>query len=105
LLAIGADFFNTMKIPIVLGRAIDDRDQPGSPMVAVVNQELARLGFGDRNPVGQHLELPRMCPKCDIEIVGVSANPVYGSLKRKAPPIVYFPFTQGALGPIREMYF
>jgi predicted permease len=105
ILSIGADFFRTMEIPILLGRAIDDRDQSGAPMVAVVNQEFAKMSFGDRNPLGQHLTLPRACPTCNIEIVGVSANPFYGDLKRKAPPIVYLSFAQGELGPIRQMYY
>src|SRR5262249_11785236 len=31
-------FFETMQIPILLGRAIDERDTAGAPLVAVVNQ-------------------------------------------------------------------
>jgi macrolide transport system ATP-binding/permease protein len=105
ILCIGTGFFMTMQIPILLGRDIEERDQPGAPLVAVVNEVFARLSFGDRNPLGRHLSLPRMCPKCDIEIVGVSANPLYGNLKGKVPPIVYLPFAQGAWGPVEHMYY
>jgi len=105
ILSIGTGFFKTMQIPILLGRDIGERDRRGSPMVAVVNDAFAKLCFGDRNPLGQHLSLPRRCPKCDIEVVGVSANSLYGDLKRKVEPIVYLPFAQGAWGPEGEMYY
>ena len=81
ILTIGAGFFTTMQIPLLMGREIEERDRPGSPMVAVVNEAFARRSFGDRNPLGQHLACSTMCPKCDIEIVGVSANTLYGNLK------------------------
>jgi len=105
MLSIGTGFFDTMQIPILLGRDIDQRDRSGSPMVALVNEAFAKLSFGDRNPLGQHISLPRACENCDIEIVGVAANSLYGGLKRKMRPTVYLPFAQGALGPVQEMYY
>ena len=74
-------------------------------MVAVVNEAFARRGFGDGNPLGQHLTLKGVCPKCDIEIVGVSANTLYGDLKGKVPPTVYLPFGQGGWGPVQGMVY
>jgi predicted permease len=105
ILAIGSGFFKTMQIPVLLGREIEDRDKLGSPMVAVVNQEFAKLSFGDRNPLGERLTLPGVCLNCTIEVVGVCTNSLYGSLKGKMPPIVYLPFAQGAWGPARLMYY
>src|SRR5262249_33725720 len=64
ILSIGTAFFNTMQIPILVGRDIEERDRSGSPMVAVVNEAFAKRSFADRNPLGQHLNLPRMCSKC-----------------------------------------
>jgi ABC-type antimicrobial peptide transport system permease subunit len=49
--------------------------------------------------------MPFMCPKCDIEIVGVSANTLYGDLKGTPPPTVYLPFAQGAWGPVQAMTY
>jgi predicted permease len=105
ILTIGAGFFTTMQIPMLLGRDIDERDRPGSPIVAVVNEAFATRRFGDRNPLGQHLALEAMCLNCDIEIVGVSANALYGSLKGTAPPTVYLSFAQGAWGPVQGMVY
>ncbi|HYT76322.1 MAG TPA: ABC transporter permease [Vicinamibacterales bacterium] len=105
ILTVGAGFFTTMQIPLLRGREIDERDAHGSPMVAVVNEAFARRSFGDRNALGQHLTLERMCPKCDIEIVGVSANTLYGNLKGQMPPTVYLPFAQGGWGPLQGMVY
>jgi len=104
ILTVGTGFFTTMQIPMQLGREIDERDRLGSPMVAVVNEAFARRSFGDRNPLGQHMALGQ-CPKCDIEIVGVSANTLYGNLKEKAPPTVYLPFAQGGWRPVQGMVY
>ena len=104
ILTIGASFFTTMQIPMRLGREIDERDRLGSPMVAVVNEEFVRISLADRNPLGQRLELWHGCPKCDIEIVGVSANSLYGKLKGTPPPTVYLPFAQGGW-PLQQMVY
>ena len=106
ILNIGTGFFNTMQIPILLGRDIEERDRRGTPMVAVVNEEFAKRSFGDRSPLGRHLNLSRMCPQCDIEIVGIAANVLYGNLKGKMPPIVYLSFAQGAWrAPVGQIYY
>jgi macrolide transport system ATP-binding/permease protein len=105
ILTIGAGFFTTMQIPMLLGREIDERDRPGSPAVAVVNEAFARRSFGDRSPLGQRLTVQRVCTECDFEIVGVSANSLYGNLKGTAPPTVYLSFAQGGWGPVQGMVY
>ncbi len=80
-LAAGPRFLTTMQIPILAGREIDDRDQPGSSPVAVISEGLARTYFGNENPVGRRITLPD--EKRDLEIVGVSANLRYGGLKNE----------------------
>ncbi len=104
ILTVGTGFFTTMQIPLLLGREIDERDRLNSPMVAVVNQAFAKRSFGDRNPLGQHIALEYPSPN-DIEIVGVSANTLYGNLKGSVPPTVYLPFTQGGWGPVQGMVY
>jgi predicted lysophospholipase L1 biosynthesis ABC-type transport system permease subunit len=74
-------------------------------MVAVVNEAFARRGCGDRNPLGQHLAWEYRGLKLEVEIVGVSANTLYGDLKGKVPPTVYLPFTQGGWGPVQGMAY
>jgi predicted permease len=80
-LAAGSRFLTTMQIPILAGREIDDRDQPGSRPVAVISERLARTYFEKENPVGRRITLPD--EKRDLEIVGVSGNLRYGGLKNE----------------------
>jgi predicted permease len=102
----GPGFFTTMQIPIVRGREIDARDQPGAPSVAVVNELFAKTNFGEHNPLGRHISLggfnggPR-----DLEVVGVSANVRYGGVKRDIPPVVFLPYNQGTFPPVQQMTY
>jgi predicted permease len=105
ILTVGSSFFRTMQIPIRLGREMDERDRTDSPLVAVVNETFAKNNFADESPIGRHLALPRSCPKCEIEIVGVSANVLYGGVKEPVWPTVFLPFTQGVWGPAQGMAY
>jgi predicted permease len=87
-LAAGPRFLTTMQIPILAGREIDERDQPGSRPVAVISERLARTYFENENPLGRRITLPEErrdleTVKRDLEIVGVSANLRYGGLKNE----------------------
>jgi predicted permease len=101
------DFFKTMQIPVLLGRAFDDRDQPGSQAVAVVSEAYVKRNFPDRNPLGQHIVVSRRPPleNRDVEIVGVAKNARYGTLKGEFRDIAYLPFNQGSYVPVEEMTF
>jgi predicted permease len=104
-LAVGPAFFTTMQIPMLLGREIGERDQPGSPVVAVINDRFAKANFGNDNPVGRHLMFGggRIAAR-DMEIVGVSKDARYGDLKGRVPPVVYIPYKQGAW-PVKGMTY
>jgi macrolide transport system ATP-binding/permease protein len=106
-LTTGADFFSVMQIPVLLGRGIDERDQPGSPAVAVVSEAYVKTYFADRNPLGQHLTIRRRPPlrDQDVEIVGVAGNARYGALKGEFRDIVYVPFSQGSYRPVDEVTY
>src|SRR5438876_9711633 len=83
----GPRFLTTMQIPILAGREIDDRDQPGSTPVAVISERLARTYFGNENPVGRRITF--VDEERDLEIVGVSANLRSGGLKDESPMTVF----------------
>src|SRR5258708_4648303 len=107
ILMTGSEFFSTIQIPVLRGRAIDERDRPGSPPVAVVNEAYVKTNFGDRNPLGQHVLIGRRPPFADqdVEIVGVVKNARYGALTGDFPDVVYVPFSQGTYYPVDEMTF
>ena len=91
-LAAGPRFLTTMQIPILAGREIDERDQPGSTPVAVISEEMARTYFGNENPVGRRITF--VDDNRDLEIAGVSGNVRYGSLKEGSPMTVFVAASQ-----------
>lgn len=93
-LVAGPGFLRTMQIPILAGREIDERDQPGSTPVAVISERLARTYFGNENPVGRRITF--LDEKRDLEIVGVSANLRYGGLKEENPMTVFVAVNQSS---------
>ncbi|HEV8037896.1 MAG TPA: FtsX-like permease family protein, partial [Bryobacteraceae bacterium] len=108
LLTVGPAFFTTMQIPILAGRDFEERDRPGSPAVAVINQVFAKANFQNRNPLGQHVILREggegQPLARDMEIVGVTRNARYGSLTKEFPPVVYMPYDQGYPRPNQMVY-
>jgi macrolide transport system ATP-binding/permease protein len=100
----GPGFFSTMQIPMLRGREIDERDQPGSPPVVVANERFTRIHFGSENPLGRRVTLGGLHPR-DMEIVGVSANAHYGELKDDIQPVLYIPYNQGDYPRMQQMVY
>ncbi len=113
ILSIGPRFFTTMQIPLALGRAIDDRDQPGSAPVAVVNELFAKTYFDGENPIGRRIGVGgtfqgdggELRQWQDVEVVGVSANVRYSGLKQNFLPVVFLPYNQKAARSVDQMTF
>ena len=100
----GPRFFSTMQIPLLVGREIDERDQPGSSSVVVVNERFAKIYFGNDNPIGRQITLGGPHPR-NMEIVGVSADAHYGRLKNDRRPVVYIPYNQGDYPRMQQMVY
>jgi predicted permease len=106
-LTVGPDYLATMKIPLIVGREIDDRDFARSAAVAVVNEKYVKVNFDGRLPLGQHIVIePRPGkPPLEFEIVGVTQDFRYGDLKEELPAIAFVPFNQLPFGRIGEMTY
>ncbi|HEV2424067.1 MAG TPA: ABC transporter permease [Terriglobia bacterium] len=66
-------YFETMRIPLLRGRLLDEHDLEGSAPVTVISASLARHEFGSENPIGQHVHIgPTDRPW--FTIVGVVAD-------------------------------
>jgi putative ABC transport system permease protein len=69
LYAVQEDYRKVMRIPLVRGRFLTPQDDAHSATVCVIDEQFARLYFGNRDPIGQrvNLDLIDMSP----EIVGI----------------------------------
>ena len=91
--SVGPTFFETMQLPILLGRPIGSRDVGGAPLAAVVNEVFANTYFPNQNPIGRQFGLGDS-EAGNLTIVGLAKNARYNSLKGKIPPVAYIPYMQ-----------
>jgi len=89
--AIGSQWFQTMRVPLKLGRAFTDADNAEAPRVVIVNEALARRFWPNENAVGKHIVVGRQTP---AEVVGVAANVKNNGLAVDPEPQLYLPFPQ-----------
>jgi predicted permease len=89
---VSTDYFHAMNIPVVQGRAFNERDTETAPLVIIINQALADKDFPNENPVGKRINLGNLDPKGQPvwwEIVGVAANIRSLELREEAMPEFY----------------
>jgi predicted permease len=82
------NFFNTMEIPLLMGRGLTEQDDGRAPRVAVVNQAFVKAHFPNENPIGKRFGLDPAKPN-DIEIVGVARDAKYTSQRDRVQPTIY----------------
>ncbi len=91
------DFFSTLRIPIVSGRAFTWQDDRDAPIVAIVSAAAARRVWGTENAVGHHFSMG--VNGRPVEIVGVAGTARFRDLTTDlaatgSEPDVYFSFGQ-----------
>jgi putative ABC transport system permease protein len=92
---VGGEYFATMGIPVVTGRAFDSRDRNDAPPVAVVSASFARLLGREGPTVGQRLRLART-GRTEWEVVGVVGDVQVAALDADSPPVIYLTHLQTA---------
>jgi predicted permease len=89
---ISLGYFKTLHTPLLYGRAFDRYDGPDQdPIPTVVNIAFARQYLGGEEAVGKTFDRPQGNKRAHHQVIGVVANANYGSLRRRAEPIVYLP--------------
>jgi predicted permease len=92
---VGPDFFQTLRIPVLAGRAFQTGDVANAPRVVVVNETMARRFWPDDSPIGKRLRWTHgFTPEPYMQVVGVVRDGKYGALEEKTGPFVYVPFSQ-----------
>jgi predicted permease len=95
---VAPNFFETMEMPLLLGRAFHERDDTARPAVAVVNERFAAVYLDGANPIGRRLWFGDGASGAPIEIVGMTRNAKYTDLRSPTTPTVYVPFQQDIPG-------
>lgn len=92
------DYFQTLGIPLRNGRGFQATDIGGAPMVAIVNETLARTALGNE-AIGKVINLSPAGRISYFEIVGVAADTRDSALTKLPTPTFYVPFAQSNLIP------
>lgn len=96
---VSPDYFTTVAMEIVEGRAFTAADREGAPRVTVLNQTFARRLFPGRSAVGQqvthHSGRNEVQP---LTVVGVAADAKYRYVSDGPRNFIYVPLAQQAFG-------
>ena len=118
-LQVGMDFFSTMHIPLMAGRAFLPEDfasaaatnaaektavaagseilaVKAAPVPVIINEEFARRFFSNENPLGKHIgeresDEPSAVPDPGYVVVGVMGNTKYADLRKHISPMMCLP--------------
>jgi predicted permease len=92
---VDADYFGTMRVPLLHGRAFTDHDNESAPLVAIVNETMAERFWGTQNPIGKRFTVNNLGhPPQLVEIVGVAADGKYVFIGEGPTPFFYVPLAQ-----------
>jgi predicted permease len=100
---ISPDYFATLGVPIVAGRAFTVKDnrevkhsprpEDWAPAVLIINEKFARHYFPGQNPIGRHLGFGTdPGTPTDMEIIGVVKDIKYANLRDEIPEQAYAPY-------------
>jgi predicted permease len=90
---VGANYFETLQIPLVRGRRFTNRDLAGGPPVAIINGALAQTFWPGADPIGKviQLDLPYDQPR---EVVGIVGDVNQNLHQTQGEPQLYVPRPQ-----------
>jgi predicted permease len=90
---VGHDYFETMGIPIVRGRAFsedDEQEVTGTRKFAIVNESMAAKYWPGEDPIGKRFR-PYLPTESMLEVVGVARDSKYVLLFESPRPFFYMP--------------
>jgi len=91
---VSPDYFRAFGIPLRSGRYFNAADSSNAPMVAVINETMARQFFPNEDPVGKRINTGDEREPTLWRIVGVVGDVKYNGLADEAQPAMYEPLIQ-----------
>lgn len=86
-------YFETMRIPMIRGRAFNPQDRAGSPLVAILNQSAARMLFPGEDALGKRLKV-EWSRNDVVEIVGIVTDIRHADVSTPPDPCLFMPNDQ-----------
>ena len=92
---IDSGYFPTLQAKLKAGRYFDEGDNANAPKVVIINETLAKMAFGEQNPVGQQIIFTFSPKEKPRQVVGVVSDVHEGELDVEGKPAIYSPYAQG----------
>ena len=93
--AVSGEYARTMGTPVVRGRMIEDSDADGTPLVAVINETLAKKYFAGQDPLGKQISLGVDTGMVKpFTVVGVLGDQVDTKVGVEPQPLIMLPANQ-----------
>jgi putative ABC transport system permease protein len=91
--SVSPGYVKAMRIPLLRGRELDERDRTGAPLVALVNDSFARMFWPGEDPVGKRFKIGDTHGPWRI-IVGVVGDVLHNGLNAPHTLQIYLPNAQ-----------
>jgi macrolide transport system ATP-binding/permease protein len=91
--AVDEDYFSTLQVPILKGRAFTKQDTASSLHVAIINETMAKRLWPGEDAVGHHFSY-NQADAAPVEVVGVAKNGRYFYAAEDPTEFFYLPLTQ-----------
>ncbi len=91
--SIGGDYFETLQIPIVRGRAFREADGATAPLVAIINESMAARFWPGQDAIGQRFHSSRADGPL-WQVVGIARDSKYWAVAETPMPYYYTPLAQ-----------
>ena len=89
---VSPEFFDTLGLMILQGRALQATDLPDSEKVVVINEQMAATFWGGHDPIGQRFHFHSLDE--ERRVVGVVRNFKFFSLNEQPLPAAFYPLSQ-----------
>jgi putative ABC transport system permease protein len=98
--AITPGYFQSLRIPVKVGRDFNEHDDSASNPVAIISESMARAYYRNENPIGQRIRMGNGSKPA--EIVGIVGDVRDQEMESMGMPAVYEPAAQVVF---ESMYF
>jgi len=99
---VSADYFSTLRIPLIRGRVFSDRDSESAPNVVIINAAAAKRYWPDEDPLGRRIDVSFAAQPRWMEIVGIVGDIKHAGLELDTDPEAYMPVRQPPFGGMAQ---
>jgi putative ABC transport system permease protein len=94
-ISVSPTYFHVMGIPLLRGRAFNERDVSSAPRVTIISEAFAHRFFANEDPIGKQLVFSfPPTPGVPRQIVGIVRDVRDVSIGQDPGPMMYVPFNQ-----------